>query len=228
MPNDLVSTPEVETRELLLVRLASVGATVTDSKYLSGMQRRVIQAALKWGGYLILLVMGVRVKVRKLRDTDVDYSFYLGPDYRGTAKPPPPGGRVSKYISPHVSILDVLIHFVALDGDVSFAAGAFVGDVPLIGDIAKKIGCVFVPRSGSKEVLGKTMDSLMNRFKLVEETSEFPPVMIFPEGTCSNNLALLKFRRGAFYDLRCLTPVCLKVTKFGTVFPALDVIDEFT
>lgn len=74
--------------------------------------------------------------------------------------------------------------------------------IPILGEMAKMIGCVFVPRSGTKDQLKDTLKSLVDRAKMNEENGTFPPTMIFPEGTCSNGLALLKFRRGAFYPGR--------------------------
>ena len=100
-----------------------------------------------------------------------------------------------------------------------------VKTTPLLGSIATGIGCVYVPRSGSKEQLQDTLSSLLKRTELIESEGMFPPLLIFPEGTCSNNKYLGKFRRGAFFDLRTLIPVTLKY-KFGMVHPAVEAMDE--
>jgi 1-acyl-sn-glycerol-3-phosphate acyltransferase len=39
------------------------------------------------------------------------------------------------------------------------------------------------------------------RQKVIEETGAYNPLIIFPEGCCTNNTALLPFKRGAFYGL---------------------------
>lgn len=69
---------------------------------------------------------------------------------------------------PHVSIFDIQVAGQAFKGDISFVAGAFVKDVPLLGSIANNVGCVYVPRSGSKEQLGEVLTDLMNRTELIE------------------------------------------------------------
>ena len=65
----------------------------------------------------------------------------------------------------------------------------------------------------------------MNRTALIEKKGEFPPLVIFPEGTCTNNTMLAKFRRGAFYDLRKVQPITLKY-HHGMVHPAIESVDE--
>lgn len=112
----------------------------------------------------------------------------------------------------------------AFSGDASFVSGAFVKDVPFLGGVAKNLGCVFVPRGGNKEQLGKSLDGLLKRTEEIEAGSSFPTITIFPEGTCTNNTCLIKFRRGAFYDLRSLVPVTVKY-KFGMVSPAVDALE---
>ena len=82
-----------------------------------------------------------------LSEDDVDYSHYLGPDYRKKGSKIGPQGRVSKYIAPHVSCFDPNSLICAFDGDISFMAGEFVKHTPGFGKIASLIGCVFVSRS---------------------------------------------------------------------------------
>ena len=56
--------------------------------------------------------------------------------------------------------------------------------------------------------------------------------MLFPEGTTSNNTNLLKFRKGAFYGEKRVTPVMFKykecdVKSLGAISPAYDIIEFF-
>jgi len=69
------------------------------------------------------------------------------------------------------------------------------------------------------------LKGLLRRTELVETKGEFPPLVIFPEGTCSNNTTLTKFRRGAFADMRAVQPITLKY-KHGMVHPAIESMDE--
>lgn len=126
----------------------------------------------------------------------------MGPNYRKEYKPPTKDGIVPTMIAPHVSCFDIQALCVGTNGNITFAAGSFMRKVPILGSICKLLGVVFVPRSGSKEELENTLSSLVNRAQINEEQGTFPPTMIFPEGTTSNNLCLLKFRRGAFFPMR--------------------------
>lgn len=141
---------------------------------------------------------------------DVNYSHYLGPDYKKDASKIGQNGTVSKYIAPHISCFDPNVCAVAFDGDVSFVAGAFIKKVPGFGKIAEMLGSVFVKRAGTKEQKEEVINTLSQRTELIEKKGTFPPLLIFPEGTCSNGTCLLTFRRGAFMDQRALIPVTLK------------------
>ena len=95
------------------------------------------------------LILGMRLDVTEIKEDEIDYSFYLGPDYKGKYKPPP--GRVPTIIAPHVSANDIPMMMKAFGGDMSFVAGDFMLKIPLYGMLCKAIGCIFVPRSGNKD-----------------------------------------------------------------------------
>ena len=114
----------------------------------------------------------------------------------------------------------------AFKGDGTFVAGAFIKTMPILGSLAQIIGCVFVPRSGSKDQLENTLRSVLQRAEMNEEHGTFPPSIIFPEGTCSNGRTLLKFRRGAFYPLRQVIPCTIKY-HFDDISPCIEACPEF-
>lgn len=172
----------------------------------------------------MLANVGITLDKKILSKDDVSYEYYLGPNYRNEKSTVDSSGRVSKRVAPHVSIFDVQVMGLAFAGDVSFVAGAFLKDVPFLGSLCKTLGCVLVPRGGNKEQLGDVLTGLMNRTELIEAGASFPCLTIFPEGTCTNNSCLIKYRRGAFYDLRAVTPVTIKY-KFGMVSPAIDALE---
>ena len=66
---------------------------------------------------------------------------------------------------------------------------------------------------------------MLQRNEFVEEHGQFPPLMCFAEGTCTNNTCMMKFRRGAFYDLKPVIPITIK-WQYGDVHPAVESIDE--
>ena len=175
---------------------------MTDTDYIVGPRREAIKALAQFLSWFLLLVAGIQMRKRVLGPDDFDYSYYLGPDYRQEAGGLGRQGRVSKVVSNHVSFFDGPALLTAFDGDVSFVAGAFIKDLPGLGALLKNMGSVFVPRAGSKDQLEKTLEVMLQRTELIERDGKFPPLVIFPEGTCSNNTCLTKFRRGAFMDLK--------------------------
>jgi 1-acyl-sn-glycerol-3-phosphate acyltransferase len=85
---------------------------------------------------------------------------------------------------------------------------------------------LFVPRSGSKEQLTDILQSVNVRTQMNEEgKGDFPATVIFPEGTCSNNHCIMRFRKGAFSTLRQVRPVTIKY-RFQDLSPAIEAIDE--
>ena len=202
--------------------LVSLGATVTDETYITGTRRTMINKIMYITSWLCLKIMNINVKKTELvTNDDVDYSYYLGPNYRAEKFT----SRIPKIISPHSSLYDIPTMITAFDGNVSFLAGAFMLNVPIMGSLAKKLATLFVPRSGKKAALDDTLKGLLHRTELIETKGEFPPLVIFPEGTTTNNTTLVKFRGGAFKDMRSVQPVTLKY-KHGMVHPAIEAIDE--
>ena len=126
---------------------------------------------------------------------------------------------------PHCSALDGPAIACALKGKVSFVAGDFLKKWPLFGFVARSINCIFVPRGGTPEALTKTLNLIAGRQKALEEKGEYNPIVIFPEGTCSNNTCLMPFKKGSFYSLLQCHPVSLKY-KGGNVRPSISVCAE--
>lgn len=88
----------------------------------------------------------------------------------------------------HVSYLDILVLLSVTP--VSFLAKDEVRRMPLIGWIAKAIGCVFVERTdkASREAARHTLSRI----------SYHPPIVLYPEGQRGPGTELLPFRYGAF------------------------------
>ena len=97
------------------------------------------------------LALGIRLTIRRVGNDEIDYSYYLGKDYKEKYVPPP--GAIPTVISPHVSINDIPLLMKAFGGNLSFVAGEFLLAVPMYGSMCKALGCVFVPREGSKSEL---------------------------------------------------------------------------
>jgi 1-acyl-sn-glycerol-3-phosphate acyltransferase len=88
----------------------------------------------------------------------------------------------------HVSYLDILVLLAVTP--VSFLAKDEVRRMPLIGWIARAIGCVFVERAdkASRQAARHTLSRI----------SYHPPIVLYPEGQRGPGTELLPFRYGAF------------------------------
>ena len=110
-----------------------------------------------YGASVNRIVLGITLKIRKVEEDEIDYSYYLGKDYKKTYRPPPPGGKVPTIISPHVSANDIPLLMQAFNGDMSFVAGKFLLGIPFYGALCKDLGCLFVERAGSSDSLDRTL-----------------------------------------------------------------------
>ena len=146
----------------------SIGARVDDTTYIQGTRRKIVNLVLKYHVTFGLWLAGITLRKKVLSVDDVNYSYYLGPDYKNAPNNIGPKGRVPKYIAPHVSCFDPNSLIVAMEGDISFMAGAFMKKTPGLGNIASMIGCLFVPRAGTPEQKQKVIDILNQRTTLIE------------------------------------------------------------
>ena len=114
-----------------------------------------------------------------------------------------PRGKAGVLVAaPHFSLIDPFVMaWLELPISVSKAA---VGKMPGVGRIAKAMQTIFVDRKdpSSKK---KTVQAIIERAK----SSEWPPVLVFPEGTCTNGSALISFKPGAFLPGIPVQPVFL-------------------
>ena len=125
--------------------MLSLGSKVTSETYFTGMRRYLLNKSVQIFSFLILTTAGIYVTKKDLKVDDVDYSFYLGPNWKqelAKLKSAP------KIISPHSSCFDIQVLLSTFEGNCSFVAGAFVKGIPILGSLATKLGSVFVPRAG--------------------------------------------------------------------------------
>ncbi|TRY96529.1 hypothetical protein DNTS_016966 [Danionella cerebrum] len=79
-------------------------------------------------------------------------------------------------------------------------------DIPLWGTLIKYIRPVFVSRS-DQDSRRKTVEEIKRR---AASDGEWPQIMIFPEGTCTNRSCLIAFKPGAFIPGVPVQPVVLR------------------
>lgn len=116
-----------------------------------------------------------------------------------------PGGAGVLAGAPHYSLIDPLVlAWLELPCSVSKKA---VRDLPLVGRTAAALQCIFVDR---KDPLSKkvTAQAIVERAR----SAAWPPVLVFPEGTCTNGRCLISFKAGAFLPGVPVQPIALRYT----------------
>ncbi|AGP36274.1 lysophospholipid acyltransferase family protein [Sorangium cellulosum] len=103
----------------------------------------------------------------------------------------PPG--VFVYCSNHQSVLDILVLGAVLPGDFKWAAKRSLMKIPFLGWHLKLAGHVPVDRTvGSRAAV-----EAIARFEQVLRNGK--PLLVFPEGTRSEDGVLRQFKNGGFY-----------------------------
>ena len=108
---------------MILLRIPSIGVNLKEGEYYSGWRKIWIQKTIMIGATVNRLALNISLSIKKVEEHEVDYSYYLGKDYKANYVPPPKGGKVPTIISPHVSANDIPLLMKAFGGDMSFCAG---------------------------------------------------------------------------------------------------------
>ena len=112
----------------------------------------------------------------------------------------PEGGFV--YASNHQSLLDVTVLGGTLPGDFRWAAKRSLMKIPFLGWHLKLAGHVPVDRDGGKRAAAE----VIKRFEAVLRAGK--PLLVFPEGTRSEDGEVKDFKNGGFYAaVRANAPV---------------------
>ncbi|XP_055300763.1 lysophosphatidylcholine acyltransferase [Sitodiplosis mosellana] len=115
-------------------------------------------------------------------------------------------------LAPHSSFFDSIS--VVLFGPPSVLAKAETASLPFLGKLINFTQPIYVWREDP--------NSRQNTIKTVIERANshdnWPQIIIFPEGTCTNRSCVLSFKPGAFYPGVPVQPVCIRYpNKFDTV-----------
>lgn len=117
----------------------------------------------------------------------------------------PPGGLL--YASNHQSLLDVLVLGSTLPGDFKWAAKRSLMNIPFLGWHLRLAGHVPVDRHSGKRAAAE----VIHRFEEVMRAGK--PLLVFPEGTRSEDGEVKEFKNGGFYAAvraeRPVVPVAL-------------------
>ncbi|XP_065351916.1 lysophosphatidylcholine acyltransferase isoform X1 [Cloeon dipterum] len=107
-------------------------------------------------------------------------------------------------LAPHSSFFDALP--VVLLGSPSIVAKAETANIPFFGKLINYTQPVYVWRDDPTS-RQKTIKEIVNR---ATSKLEWPQILIFPEGTCTNRKCLITFKLGAFYPGVPVQPVCIR------------------
>ena len=130
-----------------------------------------------------LFVAGMRTSVNYI---DLDYSEYLGPDYKNTQKKIK---RTSTIVCNHVSWLDAVVLIKNIRP--AFAPSQEFSNVPLLSTLINSIDSIYIPRGGTEEKKAKALMAIRDRQELIEDTGKYAPFLIFPEGGTTNGSSII-------------------------------------
>ena len=150
----------------------------------------------KWTKW-VLRLNGIKVNKIKLNYEDV-YRKYLGQDYEFN-----PDEKYSLIISNHTGFYDIIMNMAI--HSCGFLAKEETKNYFLVGTISKGLNCLFVKRE-SKTDRERIFKELEKRQKDFYDGKILTPICLFPEGTTTNGKYILKFKRGAFYNLLPIKP----------------------
>ena len=145
----------------------------------------------------LLKLNGINIKKIRLNYEDI-YKKYLGPDYTFN-----PDEKYSLIISNHTGFYDIIMNMSLYS--CGFVAKEDTKNYFMVGTISKSLNCLFVNRE-SKENRQRIFKQLEQRQKDFYEGKILSPLCLFPEGTTTNGKYILKFKRGAFYNLLPIKP----------------------
>ena len=118
----------------------------------------------------------------------VSTSVHIHPDTAALAK----SNQGLVLVANHTSLLDINAAFAASPTPIVFLSKASIRKVPLLGKINELAGTIFVER-GDRSSSDKAVKALTRTLK------QGRSVLVFPEGTRSEDGTLKAFKKGAFH-----------------------------
>ncbi|XP_039266198.2 lysophosphatidylcholine acyltransferase 2-like isoform X2 [Styela clava] len=115
--------------------------------------------------------------------------------------------------APHASFFDALLWFCTLPLP-SCLSRAENKQAPIIGTLLKTLQPVLVVRH-DPDSRKKTIQEIHRR---ASSQNEWPQIIVFPEGTCTNGKALITFKAGAFIPGVPVQPVLIRYPNYLDTF----------
>ncbi|XP_003222971.2 lysophosphatidylcholine acyltransferase 2 [Anolis carolinensis] len=172
--------------------LATFGAPEKGTMPLQGWKRKVSYSALIFLGHVLFFVMGFWVKVKGKVARPEEAPIFA--------------------VAPHSSFFDGIVCIVAgLPSTVSRQENLMA---PFVGRILNSLQPVTVSRV-DPDSRKNTIDEITRR---ATSGGQWPQVLVFPEGTCTNRSCLITFKQGAFIPGVPVQPVLIRYpNKLDTV-----------
>ncbi|XP_052900564.1 lysophosphatidylcholine acyltransferase-like [Anopheles moucheti] len=151
-------------------------------------------------------ISGWRREMRELTALAMRFLYFFGSFHRikvnGVCASPREAPIV--VVGPHYSLFDSIV--VAFCGPSTVVAKSKAADLPLIGKIIDITQPIYVCREdpNSRHI---TRHLIIER---VISKEDWPQILIFPEGTCSNGNAVVQFKPGAFGPGLPVQPVAIR------------------
>lgn len=131
--------------------------------------------------------------------------FISGIYWVSTKGRPDPNAKV---VTPnHISFFDAIYFFWAYKPH--FVAKKEVANVPLLGDLFRMIQPILVDRTSSSS-REEVSNEINRRASWSDDSSQWNPIVIFPEGTTTNGSVLVAFKYGAFKSAVPVQPVVIR------------------
>jgi 1-acyl-sn-glycerol-3-phosphate acyltransferase len=137
------------------VTLFSIGHDFKKGPMKNGCRKWIITFMYHVCCGFVLFVSGMRTKLKYI---ELDYSEYLGPDYK---KNQMKIKRTSTIVSNHVSWLDPVV--LIKNVKPAFAPSAEFRNVPILSTLIDSIDSIYIPRGGSEEARNKALASIRDR-----------------------------------------------------------------
>ena len=166
-------------------------------------ENEIRSEVIKFWSFLFLYINGISLKREEIKYEEI-YKKYLGPDYNFKEE------KYSLIISNHIGFYDAIAN-MSING-CGFMAMKIISGFPIGGDIARDMGSIFVERL-SESSRKESFEDLMQRQKNFYEGKTLNKIVVFPEGTTTNNRYIVKFKRGVFRCLLPLKPIMIHIEK---------------
>ena len=186
---------------IILINIATVCFSKEMNRKMSKFHKGTVWFCIQLCISPMFWVMGFITCHKKKKDAIVKeiYSKYLGENYDIEQDK-----SFSCYIANHHSWVEAFYWgWKYTPGFISKKSNA---DNFFIGTIMKSLDCVLVERE-NKDSRNSASEALLTRQQMFYKKETHSPILIYPEGTCTNGKYLIKFKKGAFQSLLPVKPL---------------------